>query len=269
MAAGDADPRYREVPFPAARQIVVDSGRMGARRHLSHGLLEVDVTRPRAWMREHKARTGESLSFTAFIVTCLAQAIARQPEVQAYRNWRGRLVIFSDVDVVTMVETERGGVALPHIIRGADQKTFRQIHDEIRAVQRQPRRSEQTGRLMRWGSRAPRIVRSAFFWTMRKNPHRFKRYSGTTVVTSVGMFGTGAGWVVSFLPMHTLGLAVGGIATRPGFVEGRIEPREVLCLTITFDNDIVDGAPAARFAHDLKELLELGFGLGPGEEPSG
>jgi pyruvate/2-oxoglutarate dehydrogenase complex dihydrolipoamide acyltransferase (E2) component len=77
------------------------------------------------------------------------------------------------------------------------------------------------------------------------------------------MFGAGAGWVVSFLPMHTLGLAVGGITVRPGLIEGRLEPREVLCLTVTFDHDVVDGAPAARFAQQLKALLETGYGLEP------
>jgi pyruvate/2-oxoglutarate dehydrogenase complex dihydrolipoamide acyltransferase (E2) component len=29
-----------------------------------------------------------------------------------------------------------------------------------------------------------------------------------------------------------------------------------LSLTLSFDHDIVDGAPAARFAKDFKELLE-------------
>jgi hypothetical protein len=47
------------------------------------------------------------------------------------------------VDVVTMIEAERGGVAIPHIIRAANHKTFRQIHDEIRSVQTRPARSRQ------------------------------------------------------------------------------------------------------------------------------
>jgi hypothetical protein len=113
LVVGEAEPRYREVPFPAARHLVIDSGRMGVRRHLSHGLLEVDVTRPRQSMLEHKARTGESLSFTAFVVACLAQAIARSlrsglPELA----WPAQ--IFSGVDVVT--DQTGGVVALPHII---------------------------------------------------------------------------------------------------------------------------------------------------------
>ena len=75
------------------------------------------------------------------------------------------------------------------------------------------------------------------------------------------MFGQGSGWGFGFLPMHTLGLTVGGIASKPGVSEGRIEIREYLNLTITFDHDIVDGAPAARFAQRLTELLESGYGV--------
>jgi hypothetical protein len=44
-------------------------------------------------------------------------------------------------------------------------------------------------------------------------------------------------------------------------VDGRIEPREILNLTVGFDHDVIDGAPAARFARRLVELIESGYGL--------
>ena len=44
-------------------------------------------------------------------------------------------------------------------------------------------------------------------------------------------------------------------------VEGRIEPRERLSLTLVFDHDVIDGAPAARFARRLMELIESGYRL--------
>jgi pyruvate/2-oxoglutarate dehydrogenase complex dihydrolipoamide acyltransferase (E2) component len=34
-----------------------------------------------------------------------------------------------------------------------------------------------------------------------------------------------------------------------------------LYLTISFDHDIVDGAPAARYAQKLSQLIEGGYGL--------
>ena len=37
--------------------------------------------------------------------------------------------------------------------------------------------------------------------------------------------------------------------------------RDYLSLTISFDHDIIDGAPAARFTERLKDLIESGYGL--------
>jgi pyruvate/2-oxoglutarate dehydrogenase complex dihydrolipoamide acyltransferase (E2) component len=44
-------------------------------------------------------------------------------------------------------------------------------------------------------------------------------------------------------------------------VEGRIETRQALSLTIIFDHDVIDGAPATRFTRRLVELIESGYGL--------
>ena len=250
------DKRYTVEPIPSARQIVVDAGRLGVRRHVVHGLLELDVTRAREFMRAYKARTGEPLSFTAFVVACFARALDRNKFANAYRDWRNRLIVFDDVDIVTMIETERGGVALAHIIRAANTRSVFDIHREIRSIQAQPVKSDQHKWLVGIGPRVPAFVRDSFYWAMRKNPHWFKHYAGTCVVTSMGMFGSGSGWGVGFLPMHTVGLTVGGIAQKPGVVDGQIAIREYLSLTLSVDHDIVDGAPAARLAECLRQLIE-------------
>ena len=80
------------------------------------------------------------------------------------------------------------------------------------------------------------------------------------MVTSVGMFGTAAGWGVP-LPGHTLCLTVGGIEHKPVLNNGDLQNREHLCLTVSFDHDIVDGAPAARFIQRLASLVQEGAGL--------
>jgi pyruvate/2-oxoglutarate dehydrogenase complex dihydrolipoamide acyltransferase (E2) component len=85
--------------------------------------------------------------------------------------------------------------------------------------------------------------------------------AGTVVLTSVGMFGKGGGWGIGFLPTHNLGITVGGINEKPGVHQGHIAIREILNLTISFDHDIIDGAPAARFARILTETIESGVVL--------
>ena len=248
-------------PFPPSRHAIVNAGRIAVRRHISHALIEIDVTVARRSIREHKAKTGESLSFTAFLIACLAHAIDENKHMHAYHNWRNQLVLFDDVDVSTMIETKVGHVALPHVIRAANKKTFREIHHEIRTIQTSPAKSEQKSWLLDAAPYAPAFVHEMFYWLLFKNPHWLKQIAGTVVVTSVGMFGKGAGWGFGFLPMHTLGITVGGIAEKPGVVEGRIEIREYLGVTVSMDHDIIDGAPAARFVQRLKELVESGYGL--------
>lgn len=48
---------------------------------------------------------------------------------------------------------------------------------------------------------------------------------------------------------------------RPRFIsesDDRVERGEFMQLTVTFDHDIVDGGPAARFVSDLVALIESG-----------
>ena len=87
-----------------------------------------------------------------------------------------------------------------------------------------------------------------------------KRLTGTVGISAIGMFGKGTGWGIP-LPTYTLSITVGGISEKPGVVNGQIEIREWLSITASFDHNIVDGAPAARFTQRLKELIESGYGL--------
>ena len=103
-----------------------------------------------------------------------------------------------------------------------------------------------------------------FFWGFscigRRSPQLWKKYVGTVGITAVGMFGNGAGWgIPAALP--TLMITVGGIGEKPGVVDGQIVIRDYLSLTISFDHNIIDGAPAARFTERLKELIESGYSL--------
>jgi pyruvate/2-oxoglutarate dehydrogenase complex dihydrolipoamide acyltransferase (E2) component len=253
---------YDRLPFPPEREIVVDAGYLGTGRHIIHGLLEVDVTLPRERLRQMADRDGQKPSFTAFLVASLGQTIAANPRVQAYRDWRGRLVVFHQADVVTMIEPAQGAVAIPHILRAADSKTVRELTEEIRSVQTRPQASPQRNHLTALAPRLPRFMRLFFFWALKKDPWRMRQVAGTAVLTSVGMFGKGGGWGLGFLPLHTLGLTVGGLAQKPGVHEGQITIREYLNLTLSFDHDLVDGAPAARFARSLVERIETAAALG-------
>jgi pyruvate/2-oxoglutarate dehydrogenase complex dihydrolipoamide acyltransferase (E2) component len=89
---------YKVVPYPKLRRALAVMYRSVRRKPMIHGLIEVDVTRARAFLRDHKAKTGESLSFTAFIITCLAHAIDENKSVHACRKGSKHLVLFDEVD---------------------------------------------------------------------------------------------------------------------------------------------------------------------------
>jgi pyruvate/2-oxoglutarate dehydrogenase complex dihydrolipoamide acyltransferase (E2) component len=252
---------FTVIPFPKIRRLMVDGGRLGRQKHIIHGLVEVDVTRARQAIRDHKARTGESLSFTAFVMTCLGRAVDMNKHMHAYRNWRDQLVLFDEVDVNTMFEVEVDGrkIIRPHTIRAVNKKTFRDLHEEIRAFQSEHEGSREA-RFIQWFVLLPGFIRRLFLGILFKNPHQLKEMNGTVSMTAVGMFGSGGGWGIP-VSNHTLQVTLGGIAEKPGVVDGRIEVREVLSVTISFDHDIVDGAPAARFTQRLKELIESGYKL--------
>jgi hypothetical protein len=240
---------------------MVDGGQLGLRKHTIHGLVEFDITRAREILRERKVRAGEALSFSAFFLACLGQAIDADKQMHAYRDWRGRLILFDEVDVNMLFEVEVGGrkTIRPHILRGVNRRSIRELHEEIRAFQAGHAGSEES-RFIEGFVRLPGFLRRFFLRALFQNPQRLKALYGTVLVTSVGMFGTGSGWGIP-VPNHTLQLTLGGIGEKPAVVDGRIEARKFLSVTVSFDHDLVDGAPAARFIHRLKKLVERADGL--------
>lgn len=254
-------PPYEIKPFPRSRQLVVDAGWNTRNRHMIHGLIEVDITEPRRILRSQAAQTGEKLSFTAFILACLGQAVNIDRSVHAYRNWRNQLVIFDDVDVLITIETEIEGRKFPliHVMRAVNKRSAWEMHREIRSIQAEPTRSPEMG-FVKVFPRLPRFVRRLGYRLVRIYPHVQKELAGTVGLTSIGMFGSSGGWGLG-RPAHTLAVTIGGIAQKPGVIEGRIEVREYLNVTLSFDHDIVDGAPAARFAQRFVELMQGSYGL--------
>jgi pyruvate/2-oxoglutarate dehydrogenase complex dihydrolipoamide acyltransferase (E2) component len=250
---------YQVVPYPKIRRWLALTYRSVQHKPMIHSLIEVDVTRARAFLREHQTKTGESLSFTAFLIACLGKAVDEHKAVQAFRKGRKHLILFEDVDVMTFLEREMDGhpQTIPYTVRAANRKTFRELHHEIRAAQGQDVAKALEG--FKALLFLPILLSRFLLWMLGRSPQVLKKYWGTVTMTAVGMFGKGAGWGIPIA--GTLMITVGGIGEKPGVVDGQIAIREYLSLTMSFDHDIIDGAPAARFTERLKELIESGYGL--------
>jgi pyruvate dehydrogenase E2 component (dihydrolipoamide acetyltransferase) len=79
---------------------------------------------------------------------------------------------------------------------------------------------------------------------------------GVFTITNLGSFGIDDFTPIINLP-ETAILGLGAIRREAVVVEGdRIEPRDLMTLSLTFDHRVIDGAPAARFLNDLRQAIE-------------
>ncbi|MGI9595050.1 MAG: alpha/beta fold hydrolase [Acidimicrobiales bacterium] len=241
--------------FPPMRRVTVAALRAGRGRVPIHGLVDLDVTEARQLLSE----ADEDLSLTAFIVACVARAAATNPRIHAYRDWRGRVVSHDHVDVTTMVEiaTPGGPWPLALMLANADRRSVADLSSEVRRVQTKPN-SDRSSRWLQRGvaslGRVPGLLRLAYWVGDRTEVGR--RRTGTVAVSAVGMLGDGGGHAIAAPTLYTLAVAVGGITVQPRIVDGRVVDRQLLNVTITADHRLVDGGPAARFATELRHLVE-------------
>lgn len=262
---------FHEIKYPTSRQLTFDVGKINNRKHYVKALLEVDVTEAWTIIRQSR-RTGKKISFSAWLIKVIADCVAVHPQVAGINQpWRGKVIVFDDVDISIVVEKDVNGilVPLPYVIRRVEQKTVFEIHDEIEAAKNQIVADESGYVLgkdsgisgMRIYTALPQWLRLFLFRTFILNhPQRVKDTMGTVMITTVGMVGHTHGWIVPST-MHNLCLAFGSLNEQPRVHKGEIEKRSILHLTVLIDHDVVDGMPAARFIDDLVVKLEAGYGL--------
>jgi pyruvate/2-oxoglutarate dehydrogenase complex dihydrolipoamide acyltransferase (E2) component len=248
---------YKVEPFSSNRQMVAVSGTVAREKNRFYLMTEVDITAARELIAAHRERTGEGLSLTAYVVTCLARALVEFPKFNSFRKG-GQLVIFEDVTISVAFEREIEGESVPEPIgiQAINQKTYREVNDALRAAQR--RADEHIGTAT--GTAWLRFVPEFLLRTLTRLAYReigvWQRF-GVIGVTAVGMFGSGAMWMVP-LTSATVTVAIGSIVERSVFVDGVLQERQHLCLALSFDHDIIDGAPAARFTSRFAEILSSG-----------
>jgi pyruvate dehydrogenase E2 component (dihydrolipoamide acetyltransferase) len=181
--------------------------------------MEVDVSNAAELHKRLK------VSYTTIIVKAVAKALTEAPLLNATLDG-DNVKIFEDVNVGVAVATENG-LVVP-VVRNADQKTLKEIDGEV---------VELTGK-----AKEARLSKEDVS-------------GGTFTVTNLGMYG-----VDFFIPIINLGeaaiLAVGRIAEKPVAIEGRVEVRPIMMMSLAYDHRIVDGAPAAQFLRSVKEKME-------------
>lgn len=248
---------YKSIPLTFNRKAVRASASVTKEKNTFHCITEVDISIPRKLINDYFQKTGIKLSLTAYIVTCLAHTIKDHPLLNSFIKGH-KLIILDDVTVSVLIERELKGEKVPEpvAINSAQTKTYIQINDEIRAAQNL--RGEQLGNLSSttWVRFIPGFLLRSFIKIADKNIKMGKRY-GKVAVTAVGMFNKESVW---FIPhgTATVLITVGGIDSKLVKEGELIIEKEHICLTVSFDHDIVDGAPASRFMNQLIETVKSG-----------
>ena len=135
--------RYEELPYPLARTAGLDLFRLAKAKHYVPVLLEIDMTEARAALARRKA-DGVDLSFTAWVVKCVAQAAGEHRRVHGLRQGRRKLIVFEDVDTALAVyrrltdDESDERLPMPFVLRKANQRTVAEISAEVRCAQTLP-----------------------------------------------------------------------------------------------------------------------------------
>jgi pyruvate dehydrogenase E2 component (dihydrolipoamide acetyltransferase) len=159
------------------------------------------------------------------LVKVAAEALARHPEINS--SWEGDTIRrHGSVDIGIAVAIEDG--LITPVLRAADQKGLLQISAEA---------AELVGR-----AREKRLLP--------------EEYQGATFsVSNLGMFDIDQ-FTAIINPPEAAILAVGSTMEKPVVVDGEIQVRQRMRITMSCDHRVVDGATGARFLQTFKAMLE-------------
>jgi pyruvate/2-oxoglutarate dehydrogenase complex dihydrolipoamide acyltransferase (E2) component len=257
-----------EVRFPKTRVATLDMGDLKDFRNHVMGFLELDVTNAREKIRDLRRSTGQQLSFTAWLIKAICDAIEEFPISAGYLAGKRKAIIFDTVDIAMLIERDVDGykVPIPYVLREANKKDVFTITKEIESAKDLPLEGGAVinDRWSRIGTEIyyflPGFLRRAIWKIYFLRPKIAKRAMGNVSFTSIGMMGNQSGWFISG-SIHPLAFGVGSVVRKPGVVGNKIEIREYLNLSVGLDHDVIDGADMARFINTLARFIEKGNGL--------
>src|SRR5216117_4166935 len=197
--------------------------------HVTH-FDRADITELDAIIRrnvEPARQRGLTLTLTSFLLKAAAQALLEHPQFNASLDpAAGELVLKRYYHLGVAVATDRG-LIVP-VIRDVDRKPLPELQRELAALAQRVREGKATLEDLR---------------------------GGTFTLTNIGALGgTGAVPIINYPEVAILGVA--RAREEPVVLEGRIVPRVLLPLSLTFDHRVADGADGARFAAAIVRRLE-------------
>jgi pyruvate/2-oxoglutarate dehydrogenase complex dihydrolipoamide acyltransferase (E2) component len=192
-----------------------------------------DATHLEALRKELTQESGVKVTALSVVVRALADVCREHPKLNAsYDTEAGELVLKRACHVGIATDTDQG-LVVP-VVRDAGEKGIVSLAKEI---------SE--------------LVEAAR--ARRATPEQLT--GGTITITNVGTFGSEFGTPIINFPEVVI-LALGTIKPRAVVVDGQLQARPAVTLSLSFDHRVIDGAEADRAMTALRKLLESPFRLG-------
>jgi pyruvate dehydrogenase E2 component (dihydrolipoamide acetyltransferase) len=223
--------RETRIPIKGVRKVTADA--MVASAFTAPHVTEwvtVDVTRTMRLverLRADREFTGVKVSPLLVVAKALLLAVRRNPQVNA--TWdaaAGEIVVKHYVNLGIAAATPRG-LVVPNI-KDADRRSLRELADALTELTATAREG-----------RTPPADMSG----------------GTITITNVGVFGVDSGTPI-LNPGEAAILAFGQVRQQPWVHKGRVKPRWVTQLALSFDHRLVDGDLGSRTLADVAAVLE-------------
>jgi pyruvate dehydrogenase E2 component (dihydrolipoamide acetyltransferase) len=165
------------------------------------------------------------VSFNDIVIKAVALALAEHPEVNAH--WLGdKIRLFNRIHVAMAVAVEDG--LITPVLFDADRLSLWDISAKARDLAKRARERKLTP----------------------------EEYTGATfTVSNLGMFGIDQFTAIINPPEAGI-LAVGGSEAKPVVIEGQLEVRQRMRVTMSCDHRAVDGATGAKFLQTLRRYVE-------------
>lgn len=175
-------------------------------------------------------QTGFRVSYTEMIMKAAAASLKLHPNINVALE--GNEIVYRDEINLGLAVAVDNGLFVP-VVKNVDQKGLSALTAECKHL----------GKAARDGKLKPDEMAG-----------------GTFTVSNLGMYAIDAFTPVINQPESAI-LGVGRINEKPVGVNGAIELRPMMVLSLSFDHRVIDGAPAAAFLTELKEMLEQPFKL--------
>ncbi|WP_075661406.1 dihydrolipoamide acetyltransferase family protein [Streptomyces acidiscabies] len=190
----------------------------------------VDVTRTLKLVGElkrDKDLAGLRVNPLLLIAKALLVAIKRNPEINASWDEAAQEIVLKHYVNLGIAAATPRGLLVPNI-KDAQAKTLPELAAEL-------------GDLVttaRDGKTSPAAMQG-----------------GTVTITNVGVFGIDTGTPI-LNPGESAILAIGAIKLQPWVHKGKVKPRQVTTLALSFDHRLVDGELGSKFLADIAAILE-------------